>query len=95
MAAELLLAFHGGDHNEGFDLLVDGRRLTTVRLQGDAKDKFVERKIALPKDLAQAAIRRGIEIKFVALAGRRTSGLFDLRLLRIETNEDEMRLEAN
>lgn len=81
---ELLLTFYGGDHNEGFDLLVEGRRLTTIRLQGDAKDTFVERKIALPKDLAQAAIRRGITIKLVAFPGRRTSGLFDLRLLRNE-----------
>jgi DUF1680 family protein len=81
-AVELLLTFHGGDHNEGFDLLVDGRRLQTIRLQGDANDTFVERRIALPEDLVQAAMRRGITIKLVAFAGRRTSGLFDLRLLR-------------
>ena len=92
---ELLLTFYGGDRNEGFDLLVEGRRLTTIRLQGDAKDTFVERKIALPKDLAQAAVRHGIRIKLVASSGRRTSGLFGLRLLRIETNEDPMRLKTN
>lgn len=92
---ELLLTFYGGDHNEGFNLLVEGRRLTTIRLQGDAKDAFVDRKIALPKDVAQAAVRRGITIKLVASTGRRTSGLFGLRLLRTETNEDAMRLEAN
>ncbi|HEU0306819.1 MAG TPA: beta-L-arabinofuranosidase domain-containing protein, partial [Lysobacter sp.] len=85
IAVELLLAFHGGDHNEGFDLLVDGRRLQTIRLQGDANDTFVERRIALPRDLAHAAVRRGITVKLVAVPGRRTSGLFDLRLLR---NED-------
>ncbi|WP_332824694.1 DUF6805 domain-containing protein, partial [Ramlibacter sp.] len=78
------LAFHGGDHNEGFDLLVDGRRLQTIRLQGNANDTFVERTIALPADLVQAAVRRGITIKLVAFPGRRTSGLFDLRLLRSE-----------
>lgn len=83
-AVELLLAFHGGDHDRGFDLLVDERRLETIRLQGDANDTFVERRIALPKDLAQAAVRRGITIKLVAFPGRRTSGLFDLRLLRSE-----------
>lgn len=90
-ALELLLTFDGGDHNEGFDVLVDGRRLTTIRLRGDAKDTFVEHKIALHRDLAHAAVQRGLTIKLVALAGRRTSGLFDLRLLRIETNEDAMR----
>lgn len=92
---ELLFTFYGGDHNEGFDLLVEGRRLTTIRLQGDAKDTFVERKIALPEDLAQAAVRRGVTIKLVATAGRRTSALFDLRLLRIETTAEPMRSETN
>jgi hypothetical protein len=80
---ELLLTFAGGDRDEGFDLRVDGRRLTTIELQGDAKDTFVERRIALPGHLAQAAIRRGVTIKLVAFAGRRTSGLFGLRLLRM------------
>lgn len=92
---ELMLTFYGGDYNEGFDLLVEGRRLTTISLQADAKDTFVERKIALPKDLAQAAIRRGVTIKLVAAAGRRTSALFDLRLLRTETKENPGRSETN
>jgi DUF1680 family protein len=92
---ELMLTFYGGDHNEGFDLLVEGYRLTTIKLQGDAKDAFVERKIALPKDLAQAAIRRGVTIKLVAAPGRRTSALFDLRLVRTETKEDPVRSETN
>ena len=90
-----MLTFYGGDHDEGCDLLVDGRRLTAIRLQGDAKDMFVEHKSALHPDLAQAAVRRGLTIKLVALAGRRTGGLFGLRLLRTETNEDALRLEAN
>jgi hypothetical protein len=87
IAVELLLTFDGGDRNEGFDLLVDGRRLATISLQGDAKDTFVERRIALPRDLGRAAVRQGITIKLVAAAGRRTSALFDVRLLRAETNE--------
>jgi len=85
--AELLLTFYGGDQNEGFDLLADGRRLTTISLPGDAKDTFIERNIALPQDLARAAVRRGITIKLVAAAGRRTSALFGLRLLRSEASE--------
>jgi DUF1680 family protein len=95
ITAELLLTFYGGDQNEGFDLLVEGRRLTTIRLLGDADDTFVERKVALPQDLARAVARRGITIKLVSAAGRRTSGLFGLRLLRIGTNEDPMRPEAD
>ena len=83
-AVELLLAFHSADRNQGFDLLVDGHRLETISLQGDANDTFVERRIALPKALARAAVRRGITVKLVAFPGRRTSGLFDLRLVRNE-----------
>jgi hypothetical protein len=83
---ELLLTFYGGDRNEGFDLLADGRPLTTIKLQGDAKDTFVERKIPLPRDLAQNAVRQGITVKLVAAAGRRTASLFDLRLQHMQTN---------
>jgi uncharacterized protein len=93
-AVELLLTFYGGDHNEGFDLLTDGRRLATITLQGDANDTFVERRVSLPRDLARAAADRGITIKLVAAAGRRTSALFDLRLLRAETNETPTPSEA-
>lgn len=83
-AVELLLSFHGADRNRGFDVLVDGRRLETISLQGDAGDTFVERRIALPKALARTAVRRGITVKLVAFPGRRTAGLFDLRLVRGE-----------
>jgi DUF1680 family protein len=85
-ACELLLAFYGGDHSSGFDVLADGRRLATLTLQGDAKDTFIERKISLPQDLVKDAIGQGITIKLVAASGQRTSGLFDLRLLRVQTN---------
>ncbi len=85
-AIELLLTFYGGDRNPGFDLLADGRRLATLTLKGDAKDTFVERKIALPQDLVRNAIRQGITIRLVAAARQRTGSLFDLRLLRVQTN---------
>lgn len=85
-AIELLLTFYGGDRNAGFDLLADGRRLATLTLKGDAKDTFVEHKIALPQDLAKTAVGQGITIKLVAAAGQRTGGLFDLRLQRVRTN---------
>lgn len=85
-AVELVLTFYGGDRNPGFDLLADRRRLATLTLEGDAKDTFVERRIALPQDLAKAAVRQGITIKLVAAAGRRTGSLFDLRLQRVQTN---------
>ena len=85
-AMELLLAFYGGDRHPGFDLLADGRRLATLVLQGDGKDSFVERNIALPQDLVENAIRKGITIKLVAAPGQRTAGLFDLRLQRVPAN---------
>jgi DUF1680 family protein len=85
-AIELLLTFYGGDRNAGFDLLADGRRLATLTLEGDAKDTFVERKIALPQELVNNAVRQGITIRLVAVAGQRTGSLFDLRLQRVQTN---------
>lgn len=94
-ALELLLTFYGGDHNEGFELLADGRRLTTISLQGDAKDTFLERRISLPRALGRAAATRGITVKLVATGGRRTGALFGLRLLRAEANEDPVPSEGD
>lgn len=83
-AVEIMLTFDGGDQHEGFEVRADGRRLTTVSLQGDAKNGFVERQIALPGSIAQSVFRQGITIELIAAGGRRTSALFGVRLLRVE-----------
>jgi hypothetical protein len=93
-AVELMLTFDGGDQHEGFDVRVDGRRLATVSLQGDAKDSFVERNIALPESIARSVFRQGITIELIAAGGRRTSALFGLRLLRMEPKEGPVPLQA-
>ena len=83
-AVEIMLTFDGGDQHEGFEVRADGRRLTTVSLQGDAKNGFVERQIALPGSIAQSVFRQGVTIELIAAGGRRTSALFGVRLLRAE-----------
>ncbi|HEX5665087.1 MAG TPA: hypothetical protein VFX93_16560, partial [Xanthomonadaceae bacterium] len=71
------------------------RRLTTISLQGDAKDTFLERRISLPRALGRAAATRGITVKLVATGGRRIGALFGLRLLRAEANEDPVPSEGD
>ena len=80
----LQLTLFGGEWQAAMDVQVDGATLATVLLDGSSVDDFIERQVALPPALAEAAREDGIEVRFVARDGRRTPRLFDLRLLNAD-----------
>ena len=80
----LQLTLFGGEWQAAMDVQVDGATLATVLLDGSGVDDFIERQVALPPALAEAAREDGIEVRFVARDGRRTPRLFDLRLLNAD-----------
>lgn len=82
---QLALTFYGGDANEGFDLFVDDHKLATPTLPGWPQDSFVDQVFELPGHLTGTAVQSGITVKLVAHPGRRSARLFDLRLVRAET----------
>ena len=80
----LQLTLFGGEWQAAMDVQVDGATLATVLLDGSGVDDFIERQVALPPALAEAAREDGIEVRFVARDGRRTPRLIDLRLLNAD-----------
>ena len=79
-ALELALTFSGADENGGFQLLVNEREIARIQLAGGRPDEFLELTFPIPRDLVSAP-KDGITVRLVA-DRQRTSGLFDLRLLK-------------
>ena len=80
----LQLTLFGGEWQAAMDVQVDGATVATVLLDGSGVDDFIERQVALPPALAEAAREDGIEVRFAARDGRRTPRLIDLRLLNAD-----------
>lgn len=80
-AAELVVAFWGGDTGRVFDILVDGAVLATVRLDAERPGEFVEKRFPIPAEMIAKARDGRITVRFAAktwVAG----GVFDLRLMK-------------
>ncbi len=75
--ADLMVTCYGGDRDRAFDVLVDGKVLATVILDGSRGDRFVDLKYPLP-----AGADKPITVKFAAHSGSIAGGVFDLRVVR-------------
>ena len=70
----------GSDAGRTFDILVDGRELTTVRLTGEAPGEYVVKSYDVPREWTQGKDR--VRIRFRAHEGSVAGGLFELRVVR-------------
>jgi hypothetical protein len=80
-AADLVIAYWGGDTGRTFDILVNGTLLATETLNQSQPGKFFEKRYALPASVLMAASDGRVTIKFVTkvwVAG----GIFYLRLMK-------------
>jgi hypothetical protein len=80
-AQELQVTYWGSDGgNRVFDVLVDGVKLTTQRLQNNKPGKFYEETYLLPTDLTKD--KDQLTVKFQAHPGAWAGGVFGLRVTR-------------
>jgi DUF1680 family protein len=78
---ELLCNFWGGELGDRtFDILVDGKLLSTVSLQQDKPGEFFEKVYAIPQELTRG--KQKVEIRFQAHPGNFAGGLFGARMLK-------------
>lgn len=75
--ADLLLTFYGGDRDRKFEILVDNQKITAVELDGKPGNRFITRRFPLPAQQGNA-----MTVKFVAAPGSVAGGLYELRLVR-------------
>ena len=80
-ARVLRLTLFRGDAGRQFDVELNGVKLDSLLLDGDATQDFYTRDIAIPADLASAA-KGKLTVRFVARQGSIAGGLYGLRLLR-------------
>lgn len=82
---ELLCTYWGGDGGgyREFDVLVDGTRVATQRLEQNAPGRFFDVAYPIPPELTRGKSR--VTVRFQAHPGKWAGGLFGVRTLRAET----------
>ena len=78
----LVVTYWGSDGgNRVFDLLIDGVKLATQRLQNKQPNKFYDELYHLPADLTKG--KEKVEVKFQAQPGAFAGGVFGARIMRM------------
>jgi hypothetical protein len=80
-AKTLRLAFARADKGREFDILVNGKLLETVKLEGDAVEEVYTRDFAIPAEVVKGTDGK-LMVTFRAHPGSVAGGLYGLRLLR-------------
>ncbi|GAB3529605.1 glycoside hydrolase family 127 protein [Pontibacter brevis] len=80
-ARKLRVTYYGQDKDRQFDILVNGKLLKSVILDGAQGDTFYEVDYALPAELVKAS-NGVLTVKFAAHKGSVAGGIYGVRLLR-------------
>ena len=79
--AELLAAYWGSDVGpREFDVLVDGKKIATQKLNRNRPDQFFDQVYAIPEELTKG--KQSITVRFQGHPGKTAGGVFDCRVLR-------------
>ena len=78
---DLCCTYWGSDGgNREFDVLVDGKKLATQKLESNRPGKFYDEKYSIPADLTKG--KTSVTIRFQGLPGKIAGGVFGVRVLR-------------
>lgn len=78
---ELICTYWGGDSGgREFDILVDGRKIATQKLENNHPGRFFEQSYFIPADLT--AGKQKVRLRIQALPGKTGGGLFGCRTVR-------------
>ncbi len=78
----LRLTYFSGDRNRSFDILINGKLLQTVRMEGRQQEGFYDVDYAIPEALLQSMANETMTVKFAAHPGSVAGGIFYVRLLK-------------
>ncbi len=80
-AKGLLITYFGGDRNRNFDILLDGKLLATVKLDGSKGDDFFEVEYEIPITIKDS-LGQKIELMFKSHENSIAGGIYGIRLIR-------------
>ncbi|WP_211222974.1 glycoside hydrolase family 127 protein [Salinimicrobium terrae] len=80
-ARTLRITYFGGDNDRNFKVLVNEEVIAEESFHGLEGNRFFEKNYTLPAGLVQES-NGLIKIKFEALPGSRTAGIYDVRLMK-------------
>jgi hypothetical protein len=78
----LLCTYWGSDVGRTFDVLVDGRKVATQKLQDNQPGEFFDVEYAVPPELTKG--KEQVTVKFIAPGGGTAGGVFGLATLKAE-----------
>lgn len=79
---ELLVTYSGREKDRNFDVLVNGRAVSSAETGREEHDQFIDVTYALPPELVASAQDGVLTVKFAAKEKSRTASVFDVRLIR-------------
>ena len=78
-----MVTYWGSDGgNREFDILVDGTRVATQKLQNNKPDTFYDETYSIPPELTRG--KQAVTVKFQAHPGRWAGGVFEVRVVKSE-----------
>lgn len=72
--------YWGGDGGRAFDILVDGTKITTQKLERGRPDEFFDVEYAIPAELTEG--KESVVVRFAAHAGSTAGGVFSCATLK-------------
>lgn len=79
---DLLCTYWGGDRGREFEILVDGHKIATQKLDAQKPNEFMDVIYPIPQDLIKGKSK--VTIRFQALPGKIAGGVFGCRILKPE-----------
>lgn len=80
---DLVCTYWGDDAGRAFDILVEGRKLVTQRLERNRPGEFYDEAYPLPEELTGG--KESVRVRFQPADGRIAGGLFACRVVRRES----------
>jgi hypothetical protein len=84
----LVCTYWGGDRGRSFDILVDGQKLATQKLENETPNQFIHKSYSLPATMTRG--REKVNVRFAATSGSVAGGLFGLRMARATPELQEL-----
>ena len=76
----LFCTYYGSDGGRTFDVLIEGTRIATQRLNAGAPDVFFDVEYDIPTELTEG--KTSVVVRFAGHEGSITGGLYDCRMLK-------------